>query len=81
MDARGKTICLPTLKGGDITNKKTEKNIATEVIDSQEPGLSSRRKEWLTFYLSDTEDSRSEDDNALCVICKRLLYINYKIIE
>ena len=26
-DARGKTICLPTLKGGDITNKQGEANI------------------------------------------------------
>ena len=52
------------------TNKETEKNTAPEVIDSQEPGPSNRRREWLTFYPSDTEDSLSDDDNALCVICK-----------
>ena len=52
------------------TNKETEKNTAPEVIDSQEPGPSNRRREWLAFYPSDTEDSLSDDDNALCVICK-----------
>ena len=52
------------------TNKETQKNTAQEVIDSQEPGPSNRRREWLTFYPSDKEDSLSDDDNALCVICK-----------
>ena len=50
--------------------KKGKENNAPEVIDSQEAGPSSnRRKEWLTFYPSDTDDSSIDDDNAKCIIC------------
>ena len=39
------------------------------MIDSHEVGPSKRRKEWLTFHSSYTDDSATDDDLAKRIIC------------
>ncbi|XP_053389346.1 uncharacterized protein LOC128552342, partial [Mercenaria mercenaria] len=60
------------ITSGDCKLKSNlnNKSDTPEVLDSQEPGPSNMRKEWLTFYHSNSDSSEGEDDDdALCVVC------------